>query len=298
MAEPSRKPIRARLIGGAIIALSAVLGRLSWRSAQRFGRIFGRLSWVLGRRDRRRTDDHLALALPELSAKERLRLAKQCFLHQGMNLAELLHLRHRDCGDLEPLIAVEGWEHIAALQAAGQPILVVSGHCGNWETLAMVANCRGLEMAVVARVFDEANVQQIMVDLRRRFGSATIERGAPGAARLLLTTLRRGGALAMLIDQDTKVDGVFVPFFGRLAFTPVGAAKIALRPGVVTVPTFAERLPDGRPKVTFHPPLELPSDATEATAAITRAIEEQVRRRPEQWVWMHRRWRRRPADED
>jgi KDO2-lipid IV(A) lauroyltransferase len=147
---------------------------------------------------------------------------------------------------------------------------------------------------VVARILDEPGLQRMLAGLRERFGTRTIARGTEGAARQLLTTLRRGGALGMLIDQDTKVEGVWVPFFGRLAFTPSGAAKIALRQRTAVIPTFIERLPDGRHRATFHPSLDLPDDLTEATALMTGKIEEQVRRRPEQWVWMHRRWRRQP----
>lgn len=99
----------------------------------------------------------------------------------------------------------------------------------------------------------------------------------------------------MLIDQDTKVDGVWVPFFGRPAFTPAGAAKIALRSNAAVIPTFIERLPDGRHLAVFQAPLDLPDDPNAATALMTARIEEQVRRRPEQWVWMHRRWRRQLA---
>lgn len=99
----------------------------------------------------------------------------------------------------------------------------------------------------------------------------------------------------MLIDQDTKVDGVWVPFFGRPAFTPVGAAELALRQKAIVLPFFIERKADGDHLLRFLPPLDLPDDPREATALMTRAIEEQVRRRPEQWVWMHRRWRRQPG---
>jgi KDO2-lipid IV(A) lauroyltransferase len=136
----------------------------------------------------------------------------------------------------------------------------------------------------------------MLAGLRERFGTPTIARGTEGAARQLLITLRRGGALGMLIDQDTKVDGVWVPFFGRPAFTPVGAAKIALRQKTAVIPTFIERLPQGRHLATFHPPLDLPGDPQEATALMTEKIEEQVRKHPEQWVWIHRRWRRQPAE--
>jgi KDO2-lipid IV(A) lauroyltransferase len=111
----------------------------------------------------------------------------------------------------------------------------------------------------------------------------------------MLHALRRRGGLAILIDQDTRVEGVWVPFFGRPAFTPVGAARLALKRDVAVVPVFDERLADGTHRAHFEPPLDLPADEVEATAMMTRAIEAQIRRVPEQWVWMHRRWRRQPT---
>ncbi|HSM12604.1 MAG TPA: lysophospholipid acyltransferase family protein, partial [Thermoanaerobaculia bacterium] len=138
--------------------------------------------------------------------------------------------------------------------------------------------------------------QASLLDLRGRFGTRTIVRGRPGAARDLLRTLRSGGALGMLIDQDTRVEGVFVEFFGRPAWTPVGAAEIAQKLGAAVHPTFIERCPDGRHRARIEPALGLPADPVAATQAMTDRIEQQIRRVPEQWVWMHRRWRRRPED--
>lgn len=175
-------------------------------------------------------------------------------------------------------------------------MLILTGHCGNWELLAALLSAHGLPLSVVAREIDEPGLQTMLLDLRARFGSRTIVRGTPGAARALLATLRGGGALGMLIDQDTKVEGVFVPFFGRLAWTPVGAAELATRFGAVVLPTFIEREPDGRHRGRIHPEMALPADPTAATAKMTAAIEAQIRARPEQWVWLHRRWRRRPKE--
>jgi Kdo2-lipid IVA lauroyltransferase/acyltransferase len=296
---PRRRPRRwtARLeplVPPLLGAVSALLRLLSWSAVQRIGRGLGRLAWLLGRRDRRRTLDHLALAFPELSDAARRILGRDCFRHQGMNLAECLRLLHGDCAEVARHVAIEGWEEVERAREAGRPLVLITGHCGNWELLGAALNCRGLGMAVVARSLDEPRLQGMLAGLRGRFGTATIERGSDGAARQILGLLRRGGALGMLIDQDTKVDGVWVPFFGRPAFTPVGAAKIALRQKTRVIPTFAERLPDGTHRIRIHPPLDLPDAPQEATAVMTRAIEEQVRRRPEQWVWMHRRWRRQP----
>jgi KDO2-lipid IV(A) lauroyltransferase len=288
---------RGPLLAGLARALAVVFRPLPRGVLRRVGHGLGTLAWWLGGRDRRRALEHLALALPELSADERRRLARACFRHQGVNLAEMLHFLSSDCAEVERWVDVEGWEEVEAQRAAGRPILIVTGHCGNWELLAALINCRGLRMAVVARRLDDAETQELLLALRGRFGTETIERGEAGAARRLLRVLRDGGALGMLIDQDTRVEGVWVPFFGHDAYTPVGAAKIALKQNAAVIPTFIERRPDGRHLARFHPALELPDDPVAATALMTRAIEDQVRRVPEQWVWIHRRWRRRPPGE-
>ena len=286
--------LRSSLLPAAVRALAFGFGLLPWRAALAWGRALGRLAWRFSGRDRRRSLDHLALALPELPEEDRRRIAQAAFLQAGMNLAELLHFLKRDHQEILRNIVVRGREELDAARAAGRPVLILTGHCGNWELIGTVLTDSGFPPAAVARPLDDPAVQKILVDLRAHFGTTTIARGTPGAARQLLGTLRRGGALAMLIDQDTKVDGVWVPFFGRPAFTPVGAAEIALRQKAHVIPSFIERLPDGGHLVTFHPALDLPDDPREATAMMTAAIEAQVRRRPEQWVWWHKRWRRQP----
>lgn len=298
MPRRRRSPLEIRLRLGALAVvlrlLSTFLGVLPWRLSQAIGRGIGSLGWRVSRRDRRRTLEHLALAFPELSESERLALGRANFRHLGTLLTESLHLLRQDAAAVAAVTVVEGWENVERVRASGRPIVVLTGHCGNWEILAAAINLRGLGMAVVARSLDEPGLQRLLAGLRQRFGTPTIERGSEGAARQLLTQLRKGGAIGMLIDQDTKVDGVWVPFFGRPAFTPVGAAKIALRQKAAVIPAFAERLPNGHHFLRFDPPVDLPDDLTEATAVLSARIEAQIRHRPEQWVWMHRRWRRQP----
>jgi len=296
-AEPPRprRPRRAVLLATAERFLAGFLDRLDWETAQACGRAFGRLGWALAGRDRRRTLDHLALALPGLDAAARRRIGRASFAHFGAMLAECLWLGGRDGAEVLRRVAFEGWPELERGRAAGRPLVVLTGHCGNWELLAAALNQRGLGMAVVARELDDPGLQSSLLGLRARFGTRTIVRGAPGAARELLRTLRAGGALGMLIDQDTKVEGVWVDFFGRPAWTPVGAADIARRLGAAVVPVFIERREDGSHLARVEPALDLPADPVAATQAMTAAIEAQVRRVPEQWVWMHRRWRRQPA---
>lgn len=293
-ALPVRRRLRPLLLGGAMRVLPPLFGRLAWRQAQRLGSALGLLAWWLVRRDRRRTLAHLALAFPEAAPGEWRALGSACFRHHGKNLAECLHLLRADCAAVLAHVRLEGFEHLAAARASGRPLIVVSGHCGNWELVPATLNCLGVGMQVVARQLDEAPLDALLVGLRSRFGTATIARGSLGAARALLKVLRGGGVLGLVIDQDTKVDGVWVPFFGRLAYTPVGAAEIALRRSAAVLPVFIERGADGEHLLRILPPLALPAGPEAATAVMTAAIEAQVRRRPEQWVWMHRRWRRQP----
>jgi KDO2-lipid IV(A) lauroyltransferase len=274
--------------------LATLFGGRDWATAQRWGRRLGAAAWRVSRRDRRRAIDHLGIAFPELDDAGREKLARESFLHLGTTLGEALYLLHHDAAEVARRVHVDGWEHVEQARAAGKPVLIITGHCGNWELLAATINGRGLGMAVVARQLDEPELDKLLVGLRARFGTPTIARGTPGAARALLRALRGGGALGMLIDQDTKVDGVWVPFLGRPAFTPVGAADLALRFGCAAIPAFIERLEDGSHGARFAAPLELPLDPAQATAAMTRPIEAQIRRVPAQWVWLHRRWRRQP----
>lgn len=272
----------------------AIFTHMSWQRAQRTGARIGAAAFAVSRRDRRRAVDHLAIAFPEMPPGEREALARRSFLHLGTTLAEALHLSRGDCAALARHVELAGWEHVEAARRDGRRIVILSAHCGNWELLAGALNCRGLGMAVVARALQDGVLDSMLLGFRARYGTETIQRGTQGAPRRLLAVLRGGGALGILIDQDIRDDGVWVPFFGRLAHTPVGAAEIALRQKAVVLPAFIERRDDGSHLATIHPPLALPADAVGATAAMTAAIEAQVRRRPEQWVWLPRRWRRAP----
>lgn len=291
---PLLRGVRSALLAASLRALSVPMGAASWARAQRAGALLGTLAWRLSRRDRRRALEHLAIAFPDLGPEARESLAAASFRHLGVTLGETLHLLRRDREAVLGHVAFEGWQEVERARAARRPVLIVTGHCGNWELLAAAINCRGLGMSVVARKLDEAALDRLLVGLRARFGTRTIARGEPGAARALLQAVRGGRALGMLIDQDTKVDGVWVPFLGRPAFTPMGAAELARRLGAAAIPAFIERLADGSHRARFQPPLALSADPVEATAQLTRPIEAQIRRVPEQWVWLHRRWRRQP----
>jgi len=157
--------------------------------------------------------------------------------------------------------------------------------------------------AAVREIYDP-RLNRFAGALRARFGTEIVERGHT-AGRILARALMKNRINGLLIDQDIRdIQGVFVPFFGRPAWTPSGAAALALKVGSPVIPAFIHRTADHRHHVEVHPPLPVPLTGSdedrirELTAAATAAIENQVRAHPEQWVWMHRRWRTRPAGED
>jgi len=286
--------LRARAWRPALGLVVRLARLLPWRLLRPLGGIAGNIAWLTSGVNRLRSLDHLALAFPKLTEVQRTALARQAFRDQTTNVLEYLHLTGRGLAAFESKVDVSGWEHVEAARSTQRPLLVITGHCGNWELLGGVFGQRRAPLAAVVRSMSEPELEPLLEELRSGLGTRTISRGQPGSIRSLLAALRGGTALLMLIDQDIRTEGVWVPFFGVLAHTPAGAARLALRRKAVVIAAFMERREDGRHLARFLPPLELPDDVTDATAVMTRAIEDQIRRQPAQWVWSHRRWRRRP----
>jgi len=295
-----RRRVRSLALRPVTASFTGVLGRLSLPRAQAIGRRLGGLYWLFcGSNRRRRMDANLRTAFPDLGGEERRHLARRNAEHLGLNLAECMHVLHQERETVLSYIDVEGWEHVEAARGGARPIIFVMGHCGNWELLGPTINGRGVGMLAVARRLQDSFMEREIIKLRRRFGTDTITRGHPRAARLLLHALRGSGSIALLVDQDIRrTESVWVPFFGKTASTPVGPAQMAIKHRATVIPAFVERLDSGRHLARFLEPLDLPDDPERATALMTRAIEDQVRRRPEQWVWAHDRWRRRPPRAD
>jgi len=294
----SRRRRRSRILRPLVQFLKRYVTSRSWSAAQTAGRRLGVLYWHFGRRDRERTIAHLAIAFPDLSEDEREALAHRATLGQGTTFGEYLYLAEHGPDAAADYLDIKGWEHVVAARKEASVVLIATGHCGNWELLGPAFHRHGEKLTAIVRSLEDDWADAEMTRTRARLGSRIITRGEPGAARDLLALRRNGGYLAAFIDQDIRANSVFVPFFGRLAHTPVGPAQMAIRWSMAVVPAFCERLEDGRHVVRFQPRLATHQDEVELTAAITEAIEAQVRRRPEQWVWMHRRWRRKPPPAD
>lgn len=252
---------------------------------------------ILGR-ERRRALQHLGVAFPGMALRVRTRIAREAFRNAGRSFVELAQWRRLSKG-LSEWVTIEGIEHLHRGLAFGHGVIAVTGHVGNWELLAATFAQSGYPLSVVARRVNDDRFDALVARFRGLAGVQTIRRDDPAALRQMVRVLRGGGILALLVDQDTRGPGVFVPFFGRLAHTSPGAAVIALRTRAPVIGVFIERRNRGH-RVRIEPlygfqqlPGRRPS-IEELTGRITAAIEEQIRRRPGEWVWWHRRWRRKP----
>ena len=296
MAGPKLRAFRSRVLYRAILLISFVGRRVPLRVGQRLGRLLGLLAWHVARRHRKKALQNIALAFPEWTAAHRRHVIRQMFLHLGTSLVEVVWLPTLDRKRLDETTERVGFEAVAEIVQAGKPIVFFTGHCGNWEWVGSAIAIGGIPVTAFQRERDEGGLNDFITEVRAASGTETIDRGSPTAARELIKVLRGGRMIAFLVDQSLRVESVNVPFFGMPAQTPIGPARMAIRAGAHIVVGFGARKPDGTHVVRFLEPVptQRGDDPVALTAAITREIEEQIRRVPEQWVWMHDRWRQRP----
>jgi len=237
--------------------------------------------------------DSLPLATRERIARAALRNAARCFVELAKFDAIEPHF--------DDYVSIEGMEHFEAVQTLGRGGIVITGHIGNWELLGGYFARQGLKIAAVARRINDSRLNQLLVDFRARNGMRTILRESPMSSREILKILNERGFLALIIDQDIKAPSVSVPFFGRLARTPAAAAALAVRRSLPIIPVFAQRRPEGGHRFIALPPIFPPKsadrrrDILELTHEFSRILEDRIRQNPAEWVWWHKRWRRRPV---
>lgn len=265
------------------------------------GRGIGIVALLFARKQRARALKHLQLAFPEHDDAWRRLTLKRCARHLGTLLGEIGWLWSASPRAILARSEFVGLERLTACTGPKLGAMVITGHCGNWEWLNLALAASGHPLTVAAREVYDPRLDELARRLRGRFGGDTALRGQ-GAGTKLVGALRRGGSLGLLIDQDIAAPGVWVEFFGHPAWTPSGAALLALRTGAAIVPIFAARMPDGIMRITVAPPVkpegtgDADADAARLTAVLTAHIERQIREFPEQWVWLHKRWRHQPGE--
>jgi KDO2-lipid IV(A) lauroyltransferase len=292
----TRYALEARLA----TAVAAVVRRLPRRVVLALGRRLGRLWGALDRRHLCIACDNLRQAFPEWDEKRVLRTAKGVYAHFGTVLFDILWMDGRSRDELLAITDVEGLEEARAIASSGRGVVCPTGHFGNWEFQGVVSPFLVGPFAVVARPLDNPALDRRLVDLRTSTGNTVIYKKR--ALSQIMQTIRGGGVVAIVIDQNVQEkDGIFVDFFGRPACTTTVAAAIALKTGCMMVPVRCPLGPDGRYRMIYGPPVEWKGEGRgpEAVAALTQhltsIIEGWVREYPEQWLWLHRRWKTQPS---
>jgi len=301
MKERGRGVARAAL-GWLALAIVTPLGlALAWLPARVglwVGARLGDLAWAALPRRRTVALENLTRAFPERPAPELARVGRDSFRHLGMNFVESCVFYFRPPARLLSRVSIEGLSHFEAADALGRGMLLLTAHYGNWELLAASHALARFPLSVVMRPLDSPAFEPILERFRLRSGVELITKRR--ALTDIVEALRRRRMVGILLDQNaSRREGVFVPFFGVPASTSKGMALIALRTGAPVLPVFIRRRPDGRHVVHAGAPVPVPSDGDVVafTRAFNEAIEAAIRAAPEQWFWLHRRWKTRPEEE-
>jgi Kdo2-lipid IVA lauroyltransferase/acyltransferase len=288
---------RDRLLFRLLRLLSGAGRRIPLRLGRALGRRLGAVAWLVVRRERLKALRNVAIAFPDLDEATRSRIIRGMFRHLGETLFEVLWLPNLDRAALGRTTELGGIDQIERALSAGRGLIVFTAHCGNWEWLAATVALCGYRVTALQRERDDRGLNDFIVGLRSQSGVETIDRGSASSGRDMLRALRSGGILAFLIDQNIRGETEKVTFFGQPALTPTGPARLAIRAGVPVIAGFIERRA-GRLHTHFSEAIQTSrdDDPLALTQLMTDAIEQQIRRVPEQWVWMHDRWRERKKD--
>lgn len=287
------------MLGFIVDLLARLVGLLPASAALRLGKFLGLVWFHIVRIRRRTVESALAATFPDWDRRAVRRVARELYLNLGRHAVEFLRaVRGRPL----PPVVVEGLERYEKALAEGRGVIVATAHAGNWDLAACSQARAGRRLVLLSRRLSNRSLDRRWMRWRRRFGLEILDEGAPVGE--MTAILRGGGALVLLIDQATPADrgGVRVPFLGRLAWTTRLPALLSLRTGAPVLPVFAESRPDGSHVVHVETPVTVEGGCAGApvpvaeralrmTAALSQRLDARVRAHPEQWLWLHRRWK-------
>ena len=273
------------------------------RVAIALGRAMGRIAYASAGKLRRTGERNLELAFPEKSERERTKILRSCFRSLGRELGVFSQFSTASPHSLLSLTDCEGLEHLEAAKAQGRGVILFTGHLGAWELTSFALSLLGHPLSFLVRRIDNPKVERLVDNSRTRFGNKTLDKLS--AARSMVKILRTGETLGLLLDLNTLDDeAIFVDFFGIPASTNFMVAKLALRTQAPIIPIFAP-WEEEREKfvLRIQEPVSIEDSGNEEqdvlrlTAKLSLVVEEYVRRYPDQWLWIHKRWKTRPPGE-
>jgi KDO2-lipid IV(A) lauroyltransferase len=282
-----------------LLVVSGLMPRTWWLS---FCGWVGAIAYYFAGETRGLMFKHIGIAFPDLSQDQVRALAQKNFKMITKNAGEiLLATRIKSEADLEKILTIHGYENFEQAKAKGNGVIFLTCHLGAFDLQITVMSLKGLRPLIIGTPLKNKHLNELLWKQRNAHGAIAVERGKEMFR--LLKELKSGGSLAILIDQDTKVKSRFVNFFGRPAATPVGAAIFAMKTGASLVPTYIYLGDDNRQHMHFLPQIETVNsgdeerDMIENTQQYSDFIEAIIRQHPEQWVWMHKRWKTKPGEE-
>ena len=283
----------------SVVTVRGIARRLPGALVNVWGSALGLMFYALDRPHRRVALTNLEQCFPQRPEGERRAIARATFAHFGQVLLQLLTFSALSPEQMLERAEYEGDERVRLAYAKGKGVLFFTGHFGFWECQAMAHAVKLRPIGVLARSLDNPRLNDLLERMRSGTGNHVIYR--QGAVRRVLKTLGAGEGVALLIDQHMhSSDAIWVNFFRRPAATTSTLAALALRTGAAVIPVFAHPLPGGRYRFVYESPVEPPpSDGPDAirefTQRCTDVLEMHVRKKPELWLWMHRRWRDAPT---
>lgn len=284
----------------AMIFISALVPRKMWLLV--CGAL-GSLSYYFASKSRKLTIKHLTMAYEkEKSPAEIKHLAKQVFFMMGKNGGDILRaVNIKDFEAFDKFRISNNHHYAEEAYRKGKGIIFLTAHLGAFEFTATEMSYRGYQPHIIGAPMKDERLNNLLWEQRIKFGATIVERGKDTFR--LIKALKRGGTTGILIDQDTRVKSVFVNFFGIPCATPVGAAVLALKTGAAVVPIFSHLNEHGKQEINFYPEVEITrtgneeQDILENTQRLSNVIEAEIRKYPEQWLWLHERWKTKPGEE-
>lgn len=298
-----KRKVRYNFIYALLRAMMFISGLMSRAAWLKFCGALGRLSSVFTANSRKRVVEHLTMVYgKEKTPAEIKALSKKVFEMLGMNAGDIIqsvNISSRE--DYEKFRVINGVEHAQAAYKKGKGVIFLTGHIGPFEYIATELAFRGYKPLIVGTKLKDQRLNDLLASNRNKFGAQLVERGKDTVK--LVKNLKLGGTMIILIDQDTKVKSRFVNFLGHPCATPIGATIMALKTGAAVVPMFLHQREDFKIEINCYPELEMTvtgddeTDLIVNTQKLSDVTEQEVRKYPEQWVWMHERWKTKPGEE-
>ncbi|WP_033171536.1 lysophospholipid acyltransferase family protein [Selenomonas sp. ND2010] len=284
-----------------VMFMSWLVCHMPYRLLMAAGRVLGNLYYLLVKKERERAVAQMMPAL-NLSEDEARKVVRESFVNLARNVLEILYMPHLNEKNFEQYIEIDHLERLKAALAEKKGVVIVTGHIGTWEWLSASFTLNGLPVTAIAKPQPNMQYTNALNDLRKTIHVEIFSRGTSellSAAR----ALRQGKILGFLSDQDGGPGGAFIPFLGKIASTPMGAAVFAHKFNSPVVPAFIIRQPNGKHKVLvgeimrYEDTGDTDKDLFDFTVRMTKIVEQVIRDNPTQWLWFQKRWNTPPEEQ-